>query len=269
LIIASIAIVAYLSSAGPVPKQVDQLLLVNLTSSDREANITSIPGIISYGASFIEERVLLMPYSLIELDSNYVPVANRLGAHYIPTLNSTTWTLGDAYSLDLDGVLCTGVNMTARLSNHARLLVRVLLFEEDGVVSSNLDQFNVTAGTLKVDFFVRQWSFCNSRSSRRGCLARGDYLQVDIALKPLTDIVDMISNNTYLIGPETILITNPEVEVDNEIYEMEQGYPLLLEANSTSIFPQEFEVANNYTTDFVRIWIPRFRTYALWDSIIF
>jgi hypothetical protein len=119
---------------------------------------------------------------------------------------------------------------------------------------------------VQVDLFVRQWSFCNGRNTRRGCLTRGDYLQVDIALKPLTDVIDMISNNTYLIGPDTLLVTNPEVEVDNEVYEMEEGYPLIFEANSNTIFAPD--VPNNFTTDFVRIWIPRFQSYALWDAII-
>jgi hypothetical protein len=146
-------------------------LLVNLTASDREANVTNIPGMISYGPAFFEERVLLMPYSLIELDANYTPVATRLGRHFIPTLNTTTWTLSDLYSLDLDGVLCTGVNMTARLSNNARLLVRVLLFAEDGVVTSNLDQFNVTAGTLKVRTLHSKKTFFHKIFSLLSCFA--------------------------------------------------------------------------------------------------
>jgi len=266
----SVALVAFFAAAGTVPKQTsgNNLTLVNLTASDRDVFVDSSAGMISYGTPALEERVLLMPYSLIELDANYTPVATRLGLHYIPTLNTTQWTLGDMYATVVDGVNCTGVNMTATLSNHAILLVRTLLFEEDGLLASNLDQFNVTAGTLKVDLFIRGWTFCNSVSSRRGCLARGDYLQVDLALKALMDVIESINNSTYVIGPDTILIVNPEVEVDNEIYLMEQGYPLIFPAPSNAII-FDADVPNNYTTNILRLWIPRFSQYALWDAVIF
>jgi hypothetical protein len=126
-------------------------LFLNLTAADRDVFVISTPGIIAYTTQLeFNNTVVLVPINILELDIDGAPVAAFDSIQNIPLLNATSWLLEGPFLTDEEGVLASSVNLSVTLQNGAQLVITVLLFEEDGIVSSALDHFNVTAGTLKV-----------------------------------------------------------------------------------------------------------------------
>jgi hypothetical protein len=256
-----------LASGAAIPPLISPIpISLNVTEGDLELFVTSAPGIISYGSPESIDRVLFMPWSVVELDKNEKINSN------ITLLNTTLWTLGSVWSTDVEGVNATALNLTTTLPNNkTEILVSALLFNEDGMLSQqvpglNVSGLNVTAGALKVNMEIRNWQFCSKANKKTGCKGKGQWLQLDIAFKGLLDTIEMITNNTWSIGEGLLLWLDPEVMVDNKVRPSLNGLPTIVDANSTSIFP--ISTGNNSTTNFIRVAFPRFSRTATWDFLV-
>jgi hypothetical protein len=115
---------------------------------------------------------------------------------------------------------------------------------------------------------IRNWTFCDGPNTVTGCLARGETLEVNIIIKALQDTVQQLSNVTFLVGPEVVLLTNWEAEVDSEIQRID--LPTIFEANATDIFPS-LPLLNSidFTTNLLQVRFPRFTDFVLWDFLIY
>jgi len=269
VVIIALAATQTFGAALPIPISFPPLTSVSLITNELEAAISSVPGLLSYGSSLSHERVYILPYSIRELNSNDEPTGTDIENHFnYIYLNETVWTLGNIYTTDLEGVRARAVNLTTTLQNDALVIVTYILYEEDGVISSRLDQYNITAGALKMNLEIRNWTFCDDKDLALGCLSRAEYLEVDFAIKGFLDHIEQISNTTFWLGEMTYLFANWESEVDSEIRIINQdGYPVIIETNITSIFPTS--VHSNFSSDLLRVRFPRFDDYVTWDLIVY
>jgi hypothetical protein len=269
ILIACFALATVYVSCAPViaPSPSNQTQSVNVTASNVEI-IVNQDGLLSYGSPGALDRVLILPASVIELDKKGNPVSTIEGEHYFSSLNTTVWNISSPFTTDIEGVAAKGVNFTTTLENNAKLLLSALLITEDGVISTEEDQVNVTAGSLKVNVGVDKWGWCKKKAKH--CRARGEFLQVDLALRGLIDTISLIANTTWSLGEDVLLWLDPNGLFDNHIVNsIADGYPTIVRANTTTPVLPSLDGSNSTEVDFIRVRFPRFgNTPALWDCLI-
>jgi hypothetical protein len=251
--------------ATPVPRTET----LNLTASNIEITVASLPGMIWYGSPEADDRVIVMPASIRELDAKGEIVNFKEGTHLYSSLNTTVWNISETFETDVEGVAATGVNLTSTLSNNAQLVLTALLFKEDGIVSTELDQFNVTAGALKLNLELRDWGFCKKKNKKNGCKGKGRFLEMDFGLKGFVDTIEFVTNNTWNLGEDVMLWLNPEAEIDEDSIDLRPliPLPLVMDATNSPIVFQD-NVPNNYTTNLIRVRFPQFSKVVMWDAYI-
>jgi len=265
-ILIALCVVACVGGAAVPITPIPRTETVNLTTSNIELTVASFPGMVWYGSPEVQDRIIVLPSSIRELDGKGNIVNFREGSHLFSSLNTTLWNISETFDTDVEGVAATGVNLTSTLGNNAKLLLTALLFQEDGIVSTELDQFNVTAGALKLNWEIRDWGFCKKKNKKNGCKGRGRFVEVDFGLKALVDTVESITNNTWNLGEDVMLWLNPEAEIDENDLRLITPVPMVMEADSTTLFP--ISVPNNYTTNLIRVRLPEFGKVVMWDAYI-
>jgi len=264
-IIIALCVVACVGGAALPVAPIPVSEIVNVTSSNLELTALSYPGVVWYGSPEVQERIIFAPASITELDGKGNIVNYREGSHLFSSLNTTLWNISEIYETDVEGVAATGVNLTTTLGNNAKLLLSALLFQEDGIVSTELDQFNVTAGALKLNWELSDWGFCKKKNKKNGCRGRGRFVEVDFALRGLVDTIESVTNNTWNLGEDVLLWLNPEAEVDDYLLRLISPVPSVTVAES-AVFSDN--VPNNYTTNWIRVRLPEFGKVVTWDAYI-
>jgi hypothetical protein len=105
---------------------------------------------------------------------------------------------------------------------------------------------------------VSNWGFCDSQVG--ACLARGEFLEVDLAIQALNEVIQTLSPTTFYLGQDAVLMASSEVEVDGNFQAMPQGYP--------QVFQPDLSKANDRLANILRIRFPRFTSTAFWDAVI-
>lgn len=158
------------------------------------------------------------------------------------------------------GVPADAVDFRTTLLGTSELSVATLVFLHHGVITPTANEsWAVAGGTIKFNVQFSSWPFCSGESGNPCQGATGEFLELGMEIKGMTDNALPSGEKRYTLatnaatGNNITLELSDEVNVDGTWVRMPSGYPRVEMQGSKQLFKFRF---------------PRFNGAALYDPVI-
>lgn len=126
-----------------------------------------------------------------------------------------------------------------------KIKVVVMIMDEDSTVGTETETWKVSAGDIKFNIELFDWSFCNPCAD-----GVGEYIDVGVEIKGSKQ--ETIANQTIDLGGAIMELSN-RIVVDGVEVNMPDGYPKTVTKGSKQLFMFRF---------------PKFNVHALYDPVL-
>lgn len=160
---------------------------------------------------------------------------------------SKDFTFSDIYDTSYQNLNASVVNFTCSLvGDSAYLHVDLIVFLEDGNITVNTTEYQVTRGSFKFSYYVDNWPFCSAggeghHECKKGNIDEvGEYLDFEVLLEnENSDVEGATSSNISWTDNSMVLM--PRAYMVNDTWmDMDTGYPSVEPQGSKAVLTLRF-----------------------------
>ena len=225
------------------------LLFVSAYAVTHESNGTSIEVLGQSGKARIvrgETTVTMQVDYLNEIDEFDNEVGNiGQNKHSVNSFATQSFTFSDLVDKEYQNTSVQEFTFETPIYSIGKLKLVTMLVGESGEVGTETETWSVSAGDLKWNIELSDWTFCDP-------CADGTAKYIDVALEIKGSKSESKGNQTTDLGDATLQLSNRVVIDSEEIY-MPTGYPKITTKGSKQLFVFRF---------------PKFMNKAVYDPLL-
>ena len=181
--------------------------------------------------------------ALRQLDAS----GNMLGGggnekHSFESFATQSFSFSEPLAATYKGLNVTTVTFESTLVGSSRLKVETMIFQEAGGFSVGADVLNVTAGTIKFNVELGNWSWCGSDAACKGASGTGATVELDISVGPQGggSLASKGDSKAFDLGggSELIMLNTYSTDGGSSWLTMPEGYPRNNGSTFTLHFPR-------------------------------